>query len=99
MMRKIRNKNAKNEPIVQKIADIYSKDIYLNPKNEPTSKRETTTNEFINNVNAMEKEDMEMNGFKPWDNQMMWNSFLVRDFYSAIKRKKWVMPVVHGYID
>ena len=30
---------------------------------------------------------------------MMWNYFLVRDFYSTLKRKKWVMPVIRGYID
>ena len=30
---------------------------------------------------------------------MMWNYFLVREFYASIKRKKWVMPVIHGYID
>ena len=41
----------------------------------------------------------ELTAFKPWDNQMMWNYFLVRDFYGSIKRKKWCMPVIHGYID
>ena len=40
-----------------------------------------------------------MTAFKPWDNQMMWNYFLMRDFYGSIKRKKWCMPVIHGYID
>jgi len=30
---------------------------------------------------------------------MMWNYFLVRDMYEIVKRKKWVMPVVHGSID
>ena len=37
MMRKIRNKTAKGEPILAKIAEIYSKDIYLNPASNPTS--------------------------------------------------------------
>ena len=37
--------------------------------------------------------------FKPWDNSMMWNYFLMRDFYEKIKRKKWVIPVIRGYID
>jgi phosphatidylinositol 3,5-bisphosphate 5-phosphatase len=36
---------------------------------------------------------------KPWENQMMWNYFLVRDLYECLKRKKWVLPVVHGSID
>ena len=30
---------------------------------------------------------------------MMWNYFLVKDFYEVVKRKKWIMPVVHGSID
>lgn len=30
---------------------------------------------------------------------MMWNYFLVRDFYDTVKRKKWVMPVIHGFVD
>lgn len=30
---------------------------------------------------------------------MMWNYFLIRDFYDSIYRKKWVMPVIHGNID
>jgi phosphatidylinositol 3,5-bisphosphate 5-phosphatase len=29
----------------------------------------------------------------------MWNYFMVRDFYEIVKRKKWVLPVVHGWID
>jgi phosphatidylinositol 3,5-bisphosphate 5-phosphatase len=30
---------------------------------------------------------------------MMWNHFLVKEMYDCLKRKKWVMPVVHGNID
>ena len=29
---------------------------------------------------------------------MMWNYFLVRDMYEILKRKKWVIPVIHGSI-
>ena len=35
----------------------------------------------------------------PWDSQMMWNHYLVVDFYECIKRNKWVMPVIHGHIE
>ncbi len=35
---------------------------------------------------------------KPWENQMMWNYFLVRDMYEILKRKKWIIPVIHGSI-
>lgn len=37
--------------------------------------------------------------YKPWDHSMMWNYFLMRDFYEAIRRKKWVLPVIRGFID
>ena len=40
----------------------------------------------------------EMKAFKPWDNQTMFNYFLVRDLYKIVRRKKWVMPVVKGHI-
>ena len=30
---------------------------------------------------------------------MMWNYYLVKEFYEILKRKKWVMPLVHGHID
>mmetsp|Transcript_14167 Transcript_14167/g.17846 ORF Transcript_14167/g.17846 Transcript_14167/m.17846 type:complete len:110 (-) Transcript_14167:14-343(-) len=30
---------------------------------------------------------------------MMWNYFLTRDFYESVRRKKWVLPIIRGYID
>jgi hypothetical protein len=36
---------------------------------------------------------------KPWDSQMMWNYFLIKEFYNCVKRKKWIIPIVHGSID
>ena len=30
---------------------------------------------------------------------MMWTYYFVREWYSILKRKKWVVPVVHGSID
>ena len=43
MMRKIRNKVGKGEPILQVISDIYAKDIYVNSSSNPTSKLESKT--------------------------------------------------------
>ena len=37
--------------------------------------------------------------YKPWDSQMMWNYFLIKDFYNSVKRKKWIMPLIHGFVD
>ena len=109
MMRKIRNKMAKDEPLLQQVSQIYSKDIYAESASNPTSKFESQINKFLDSVveegsgknsdkQTKDKEE-ELTAFKPWDNQMMWNYFLIRDFYGSIKRKKWCMPVIHGYID
>ena len=38
MMRKIRNKIGKDEPILAKISDIYTEDIYAEREANPTSR-------------------------------------------------------------
>ena len=43
MMRKIRNKLGKSEPILEKISDIYAHDIYAESGSNPTSKRSEFT--------------------------------------------------------
>ena len=30
---------------------------------------------------------------------MMWNYFLVEEMYEILARKKWVLPVIHGFVD
>ena len=45
------------------------------------------------------RERSQLQEHKPWENQMMWNYFLVREMYDILKRKKWVMPFVHGNVD
>ena len=102
-MRKIRNHMARDEPILKKIADIYAKDIYAENASNPTSRfdmEENNHNEYqradeagISGIN-----EEEMKAFKPWDNQTMFNYYLVRDFYATLQRKKWVMPVIKGHI-
>ena len=42
---------------------------------------------------------MKLAANKPWDSTMMWNHYMMREFYEIVKRKKWIMPVVHGHID
>lgn len=95
MMRKIRNKLSKSEPILSNISDIYATDIYAEEASNPSSKLDKNQT----SQGGVPAADDELKEFKPWDSQMMWNYFLVRDFYSTIKRKKWVMPVIRGYID
>ena len=96
MMRKIRNKQSKDEPILTKIAEIYARDFYSDATSNPSSKSEGGTAEFMQSMIETEEELKE---YKPWDNSMMWNYFLMREFYESIKRKKWIMPVIRGYID
>ena len=74
--------------------DLYSKDIYTISASNPTSKLSNNKQDTLN-LSHSEK----LNERRPWDNQMMWNYFLVRDFYELLKRHKWVVPVVHGSID
>lgn len=94
-MRKIRNKLSKSEPILSNISDIYATDIYAEEASNPSSKLDKNQTILGGGIPA----DDELKEFKPWDSQMMWNYFLVRDFYTTLKRKKWVMPVIRGYID
>ena len=42
MMRKIRNKIAKDEPILSKVSDIYAEDIYAESASNPTSRFDNT---------------------------------------------------------
>lgn len=34
-----------------------------------------------------------------WDEKFVWNFYLLQDLLSLIKFKKWILPVVHGYIN
>ena len=94
MVRKIRKKATKENHLPESLADAYSKDIYTVAASNPTSRLDSAAGDALN-LTRGEK----LNERRPWDNQMMWNYFLVRDFYELLKRHKWVVPVVHGSID
>jgi phosphatidylinositol 3,5-bisphosphate 5-phosphatase len=34
----------------------------------------------------------------PWDEKFVWNFYLIEDLLKIVKNKKWILPVVHGYI-
>ena len=106
MLRKIRNKMAKGEPILQQIGQIYTKDIYAESSSDPSSRQARTQAEkFVdrqnddNDLNNPGQNDTELQAYHPWDSQMMWNYFLVSDFYASVTRKKWVLPVIMGHIE
>ena len=94
MARKIQKMSSKENGLPPNFADLYSKDIYTVAASNPTSKLETNQGDDLN-LSHSEK----LNERRPWDNQMMWNYFLIRDFYGLLKRHAWVVPVVHGSID
>ena len=85
----------KGEPMLERISAIYAKDIYAEEASNPTSRfvEKNRSNEYSSNPND------DMKAYQPWDSQMMWNYFLVRDFYACLKRKKWIVPVIKGFID
>jgi hypothetical protein len=34
-----------------------------------------------------------------WDEKFVWNFYLIKDLLPIIKFKKWILPLVHGYIN
>ena len=46
MMRKIRNKLGATEPILQKVSDIYARDIYAENASNPSSKLGSQADDF-----------------------------------------------------
>ena len=68
MMRKIRNKIGKDEPILQKVSDIYAEDIYAESASNPTSRFDNTQDMEQDTQKEVEMSTDEMKAFKPWDN-------------------------------
>ncbi len=33
-----------------------------------------------------------------WDEKFVWNFYLIQELLKIIKNKKWILPVVNGYI-
>lgn len=45
------------------------------------------------------EEPFQANTYYPWNENFLWNYSLIKEFFSIVKDKRWVMPVIHGYIN
>ena len=56
---------------------------------------------FSNNTSktSEEEETFQAETYFPWNENFMWNYWLIHEFFSIINDKRWVMPVIHGYIN
>ena len=58
------------------------------------------TNLFQNPANEVSKQEgFHAEDYYPWNENFMWNYFLMKEFFSIVSDKKWVLPVIHGYIN
>ena len=63
MVRKVRNRMGKGEPMLERISAIYAKDIYAEEASNPTSRfvEKNRSNEYSSNPND------DMKAYQPWD--------------------------------
>lgn len=60
----------------------------------------STFNKKYNDIKANEKEEIfQAEVYFPWNENFLWNFSLIKEFFSTIKDKRWVMPLIHGYIN
>jgi len=77
--------------------DVYCNDFYTDQQEQPTN--------IMRSYNLRPPDQFkpqvyeELKDHTPFEAHLMWNYFLVREFYSHLKRHKWVMPVIHGYVE
>jgi hypothetical protein len=46
-----------------------------------------------------EEEKFRAEAYFPWNENFMWNYSLIKEFFSLVEDKRWVVPVIHGYIN
>lgn len=52
-------------------------------------KREQSSNDIV---------DFDYSKYFPWNEKFLWNYHLMKEFFSIIKDKRWVLPIIYGYI-
>jgi hypothetical protein len=45
------------------------------------------------------KESFQAETYFPWNENFLWNYTLIKEFFSVVQDKRWVMPVIHGYVN
>ena len=74
------------------------------------SHQENETSEYINTSSVhtgtlfQGNEKPKQEGFNavnyyPWNENFLWNYSLIKEFFSIVDDKKWILPVIHGYIN
>jgi len=58
------------------------------------------TSLYPNPVNErVSSEGFQAGDYYPWNETFMWNYHLLKEFFSIVSDKKWVLPIIHGYIN
>lgn len=80
--------------------NIHKKDIESEVETEFMDHSSFATNLFQNPTPEVNKQEgFHAEDYYPWNENFMWNYFLMKEFFSIVSDKKWVLPVIHGYIN
>ena len=41
---------------------------------------------------------LNVDDYYPWKEMFVWNDYHMKEFYGVLQQKKWLMPMVYGYI-
>lgn len=55
------------------------------------------TNLYQNNE-KVKREEFHAEDYYPWNENFLWNYSLINEFFSIVQDKKWILPVIHGYL-
>lgn len=47
----------------------------------------------------VKQEGFHAEDYFPWNENFMWNYSLTKEFFSIVTDKRWVLPIIHGYIN
>lgn len=58
----------------------------------------TTNLAFGGGTERPKIEEFHAEDYYPWNEKFQWNYYLIKEFFSLVKDKRWVLPIMHGYI-
>ena len=50
-------------------------------------------------IERIKQEEFHAEDYYPWNENFIWNYHLIKEFFPIITDKKWVLPLIHGYIN
>lgn len=95
-MKKVKNNDWENES-PQKSPKPFKKN-KSDAKNAPFSSFNNGKFVEIPKVEN-KKESFQAETYFPWNENFLWNYSLIKEFFSVVKDKQWVTPVIHGYVN